>query len=845
MFNFDFRRTAIRKAVRIKNSLFFKAIKPLKVLLSIVTLSFFLVFLANELMNFQPINGSILLGLFLVFLSFTIPFFLAELFFNSKLKNPTLPPLTNVANLAEFLDFKTAKALFSAIKFSKKNNIFPLTPTLLFYFILKQNKEISFLLARLLLSTEAIMKEIPNYLSNERVKDSLSERIYSQKFEQVIKESLEKARKNRRSRIDIGDILVLLAKTEPVFGAFMLEADLRPDDIENVVSLWQEEEEKKKRRKRFWTKENLARQGSLGRTWASSYTITLDEYSKDLVYSVFQGGDNKIIGYKSEIEQTERILSSPGMNNVLLIGEPGVGVKNVIKAVAVKGSKGQSLPTVNYQRVLELNIPQMLARLKSFDEVEDKLDQIFQEVARAGNVILVIDDFHNFVGGREQTPGTIDITGLLASYLELPQFRIVAITSYKGLHKKIEENPSILNLFSKIEVKEPDIALTLKILQRIVPQLENKYGKLISYMAVKEVIELCDKYITDKPFPKKAEEVLEQSLIRIINQPKQWLLPEDVDKFVAQKTEIPVGNIKGEEKDILLDLENLIHQRIINQAEAVKDISTALRRARANLKERKGLMGGFLFLGPTGVGKTETSKALADIYFGSEKRMIRLDMSEFQSQRDIPRLLGSEGEEGLLTTPVRESPFSLILLDEIEKAHPNILNLFLQVLDEGHITDGLGRKVNFSNTIIIATSNAGYKIILQALEEKISTEETKQKLLDYIFEKSIFRPEFINRFNAVVVFKPLSRQNLLDISQLMLNKIRKGLEEKNIEFIITEELKEKIVKLGYDITFGARNLQRTIQDKVENPLAEALLRGDIKKGDSIEISAVNFKVRVI
>ena len=845
MFNFDFQKTPIYRAVKIEKSFFFQGIKVLKVFILIASLFFFVVFSVNDLKNIQGIQGSIPFGLGLILFSLTIPIVLIELFFNSRLKNPKLPQITSVSNLAEFLDFKTAKALNSAIKFARKKRIFPINPTLLFYFLLKQNSEISLVLDRLLLSSQEMMKNMPDFFLIENNKDNLSERIYSQKFEQVIKESLDLAQKRGRSRIEIGDLLIAFAQNEPVFGTFILEEDLRPIDVKNVVNLWQDNLERIRRRKRFWTKENLARQGSLGRTWAAGYTITLDEYSKDLAYSLFQGGNNRIIGYKSEIEQTERILSSPGMNNVLLIGEPGVGTENVIKAIAIKGSKGQSLPTVNYQRILELNIPQMLARLKSFDEVEDNLDKIFQESAKAGNVILVTNEFHNFVGGSEATPGTIDITGILASYLELPQFRLVAITSYKGLHKRVEENPSILNLFSKVEVKEPSKDLTLQILQRLVPQLEKKYGKSISYMALKEDIDLSDKYITDKPFPKKAEEVLEQSLVRIINQPRKWLLPEDVDKLVAQKTEIPVGSIKGKEKNILLDLENLIHQRIINQEEAVKDISTALRRARANIKERKGLMGGFLFLGPTGVGKTETSKALAAIYFGSEKRMIRLDMSEFQSQNDIPRLLGSAGEEGLLTTPVRENPFSLILLDEIEKAHPNILNLFLQVLDEGHITDGLGRKVNFSNTIIIATSNAGYKIILQSLKDKLDLATTKQKLLDYIFENSIFRPEFINRFNGVVVFKPLSKQNLLDISQLLLNKVKKGLEKKNIEFVITEELKEKMVELGYNITFGARNLQRTIQDKVENSLAEALLRGDIKKGDKIEVSAQNFKTKVI
>jgi len=299
------------------------------------------------------------------------------------------------------------------------------------------------------------------------------------------------------------------------------------------------------------------------------------------------------------------------------------------------------------------------------------------------------------------------------------------------------------------------------------------------------------------------------------------------------------------EKETLLNLENLIHQKIVNQQEAVKEISIAMRRARAGIGPKLRPMGTFLFFGPTGVGKTETSKALAEIYFGGIGKMIRLDMSEFQAISDIPRLIGAVSPvemQGLLTTQVRETPFSLVLLDEIEKAHPDILNLFLQVLDEGHITDGQGRKVIFTNTIIICTSNAGSDMIFKEIESGQKIE--KDKILSALFKKKIFKPEFVNRFDASVIFHPLTKENLLQIAGLMLNSLKKSLKEKEIDFEITEPLKAKIVTLSYKPEFGAREMRRVIQDKVENSVAQALLSDKIKKEDKIEINPENFEVIV-
>jgi len=570
----------------------------------------------------------------------------------------------------------------------------------------------------------------------------------------------------------------------------------------------------------------------------------LDRFSIDLSEMVKRQGFPETVGHQKEISAMERILSRrESKNNVLIVGESGSGRKSMIQALTIKSVLGESLPEINYKRVAQLDLPALISQVKSQEEIASILDTIFKEVITAGNIILVIDEFHNFVGEISRA-GTFDISGVISPYLPLLSFQIVAITTFEGLHKNIEQNSSILSLFEKVEVSEISERETLLLLENLALNLEVKYKKFISYPALRDIINYCLKYITSAPFPEKAMNLLDEVMVYLTQTKDRILLPKHVAKIVSEKTQIPVGEVEAKEKEILLNLETVLHRKIINQEEAVKEVSAALRRARADLTIRKGPMGCFLFLGPTGVGKTETSKALAEIYFGSENRMIRLDMSEFQNVTDTPRLLGSPEEEGLFTTQVRERPFSLILLDEIEKAHPNILNLFLQVLDEGHLTDGLGRKVDFKNSIIIATSNAGYQVILEALKKDKAMPEIKDELLDFLFKEGIFRPEFINRFDAVIVFKSLTKENLLDIAELLLQKLKKNLKEKEIEFVITQPLKEKIMELGYRPVFGAREMRRVIQDKIENVLAQGFLSGQLKRGDKVEIDPAEFKLKI-
>ncbi|MCK4453729.1 ATP-dependent Clp protease ATP-binding subunit [Candidatus Parcubacteria bacterium] len=848
-FYFDLKKAKIFQAVRWERHPVFRWAGFLKKLF----LFFFALF---SFLCFLTFFNDFFLGLSFIFLSLALWFLIFEAFFNLKLSQPELKiKLKKVAlkpgknNLAEFLTLQLAKAVWKSIKWARRKKLSEINSTALFYYLLLDNKKLNFIFSRAIINIKEVKKVLKEYLKKSFINASFVEKLkprevlYSDDFQETISESLKIAQKREHQRIEIGDLITALSKTNPVFREILVKSELKLEDIEKL-SYWLERIEKEiEQRKRFWDLENLNKKATFAKNWSAGYTITLDKYSFDWSRTMRLEGFGVMVGHKQEISEMERILSRLEINNALLVGKPGSGRKNIVQALARKTFLGQSLDKLNYKRIVELDLPSLLSRIENFEEVEFTLNKIFEEVISAGNIILIIDEFHSFVG-EETKPGVIDISGILTPFLRLPQLQIIAITTFAGLHKNIEKNSSLIGLFEKIEVSEISEKETITVLENLVPLLEKKYKRFIAYPALKNIVSYSGRYLPAAPFPKKAIDLLDEIMVYAYSQSKKHLvLQEDVAKIVSAKTEIPVGEIEAKERNILLNLENLLHKRIINQETAVKEVSSALRRARVEISQRKKPMGTFLFLGPTGVGKTETSKALAETYFGSEKRMIRLDMSEFQNIKDIPRLIGSMEQEGFLTTKVREDPFSLILLDEIEKAHPNILNLFLQVLDEGHITDGLGRKVIFSNSIIIATSNAGAEVIWKDIRLNKKLDIIKEDLLSLLFERKKFRPEFINRFDAVVIFRPLTKENLSDIAELMLGKIKRNLKkQKEVDFVITEKLKEKIVDLGYSPTFGAREMRRVIADRVENLLAISFLKKEIKRGDKIAVNPETFEI---
>jgi len=843
--NFNLENTDILRAIKMERFPLFRFagfFKNVFLLLFVIAL----LFVGFSFFNFT--SGYSSSRMMVLFLSAYLIFWDIDLFLKLKIKKIKTPLDvfgTDVNlddhNLAEFLDFDTAKIVLDSVNFCKRKRT-PINSTSLFYSAVKFGKNVNVICVRLGLDPQKLKTDLKNYLEKSKKSDA-DIGVFSDDFKKTIESAFKISIERQHTSIGEEEILSALAKQDEFFNKILVDYDLKPQDVENLTLWLDSAEDLIEKNRKFWTRENLLRKGSFGKDFSSGYTITLDKFSIDWRKIVSKWKVREIIGHKKEIEEAEVILAKSNLSNVLIVGEPGTGRKSIIEALAQKCYLGTSLPQLNNKRVVELDTVSLAARIPNFEELESTLDQIFSEVAMSGSVILVINDLENFVGQKVQKAGAFDISGILSKYLPVRDFQFIAITSYEGLHKNIERESSFASMFQKVEVPEVTEQETINILQSSALELEYNRKVFILYPSIREIVNLTARYMPSLSFPRKALDVLDEAVVYVQSLREKVVMPHHIAEIVSKKTGIPIGKMEVKEKEVLLNLENLIHNRIVNQEEAVKQISVAMRRARIGIASKTRPMGTFLFLGPTGVGKTETAKALAQIYFGSEKKMIRLDMSEFQAVSDIPRLIGAISPtemQGLLTTPVRETPFSLVLLDEIEKAHPNILNLLLQVLDEGHITDGQGRKVVFSSTIIICTSNAAADIIFKQVEANQAIE--KDKLLNEIFERNIFKPELVNRFDATVIFHPLTKDNLMKIAELSLQGLQKNLKDKDIDFEITESLKEKIVELSYKPQFGAREMRRVVQDKVEDAVASALLADKIKKGDRFEINSETFEI---
>lgn len=826
---FDFKKTKIYPAL--KWNFLFKVNKVVFYLLFIPLLGSLLLFIFPSLSFYLPFGK----GVFFIVFPLIVSTRLFELFFDSYLKKPLSKKVTRDVlaefgrkNLASYLDFETSKAVFTL-----KNRRRPFSSSRLALELLAR-EEGQFVLQRLLIPFNKLKRDLKRGIKKE---EELGEESFKRTMVLAFKSALER----ENGPVRTSDVLFALAKRSAPFQETLITHDLYPRDVRNLAHIWERTMEKIEEGKKFWKFKNLLRKGSLGRDFAAGYTLVLDSFSTNLTKTIERMGEVELVGRRREMKRLERLLSNDETDNVLLVGPQGCGREALVLALASKMTFGETSEALNYKRVLSLKGERIVSQAEDRETVLKLLERVFKEATSVKNTVIVIENIHDLLVTPERG-GLFDASGMLANFMDQAHFKLIGVSNPVEFHRKIEPKSSVDNLFEKVHLGSMSKEETILVLQRNVPFFEAEKDLFIPYPVLRDIVNYADKFLTEYAFPEKALKLLSETASHVETKKDKRVTREDVAEVVSQKTKVPVGKIGKEEREVLLNLESLIHKRLIDQEEAVREISEALRRRRSKVGKQEGPIGTFLFMGPTGVGKTETAKSLARVYFGDKKRMIRFDMSEFQNKEDIKRLIGDRNESGRLSEEVRSAPFSLLLLDEIEKAHPDILNVFLHILDEGYFTDGMGREVSLKNTIIIGTSNAGYKLILEGIEKGISMPKIKEKIISYVFDRGIFRPEFVNRFDAVVIFKALSQENLLDIAGIMLGDLQKRLKEENfIDLLITDKLKQKVVELSYEPRFGAREMKRVIQDKVEDALAEAILAQKIKKGDQVRVDE-NFKV---
>ena len=653
------------------------------------------------------------------------------------------------------------------------------------------------------------------------------------------------------------------------------------------------------------------------RAKAKSTTPTLDQYSRDLTEYAREGKLDPVIGRELEIQRVIQILSRRTKNNPCLVGEPGVGKTAIAEGLAIKIVEGNIPEIIKDKRVLTLDLSGMVAGSKYRGEFEERIKKVISEVMNDGNVLLFLDEIHTIIGagGAE---GAIDASNILKPSLARGELQLIGATTREEYRKYIEKDAALERRFQPVVIEEPSEEEAVLILKGLRDSYEVHHNVKITDDALVAAVKMSSRYINDRYLPDKAIDLMDEAASKVrlstyITSPELKELEKEIERLEEDKelaikkeayerageikkeqeeiankinilqvksekekqetklivgeneiadiisswTKIPVKKLAEEETERLRNLESILHERVIGQEEAVTGVSRAIRRGRVGLKDPNRPIGSFLFLGPTGVGKTELCKALAEAMFGSENAMIRVDMSEYMEKHSISKLIGSPpgyvgyDEGGQLSEKVRRNPYSVILFDEVEKAHPDVFNILLQVLDDGHITDAQGRKVSFKNAIIIMTSNAGAQNIISPKRLGFATitddKEDYKKMKDGVMEevKRIFKPEFINRIDEIIVFHSLTKEDIRSIVGIMLKSIiKRAKQQMNISIEINEEIIDYIAEVGFDRNYGARPLRRAIQTKIEDKLAEEVLEGNVHTGDMVQVQLVDKEIKI-
>lgn len=632
----------------------------------------------------------------------------------------------------------------------------------------------------------------------------------------------------------IGEWVLFLKLALDEYAQVFRELDVQRDTLLAVLE-WTKANATANRYRKLWKyKSSLKPKNTVNRSFTSTYTSVLNQFSEDLTVEMAKGEDRMVyaVSRENEIEQIVSNLRQADRAAVLMIGEAGVGKTTILKSLAVKMVVEDVPKELKDKRLVVFDFNKAINQAKSTNELRDLIAKIFDEVEKSRNVILVIDDLDGLINIKDDSAG--EIIAVMVKALEEKKVKLVATCTNSGFVRSIKPNQVLADLFDIVQINEPLPEVALQILFDEQKNLESKYGKEIQFGAFRSAIDLTVRYDTTRLLPSKALDVLEDACVLAGENNLKYVSAKEVEAVVSRDTGMKVGELGASEGEKLQKLEARMHERIIGQDKAVLEVVNAIKRVRAGLTGGNKPIASLMFFGPTGVGKTEVARTLTDIYFGNEKLLTRLDMSEFQEDDNVKRLIGyQDGNNfipGQLTEKVRQNPFSLILLDEIEKANPRVLDLFLQVLDEGRINDGAGRKVDFKNTIIIATSNVGSTQIATLLQSGGNYEEVQRIGLSEL--KKNFRIEFLNRFDKLIMFKPLNRLEVEKIASLMLAKVQTKLADQGIQITFSPEFVNRMASMGYSPTYGAREMQRIIQENVENVVADKIVKGELKSGDS-------------
>ena len=687
--------------------------------------------------------------------------------------------------------------------------------------------EVSVVFGRLGLNFEQVQEPLQRRLMNEAGGQPT---VFSDEVEQLLIEAFVNAYGRERTEVSPLELFFEAYKADEFVQELLYDLDVDEEKLLNVVEWIRITETLRERYESFREAAAFKPTGAMNRAMTSVVTPNLDAVSEDLTTAAVKNQLPLLIGRDNEMDALFRVIEGGGQS-VVLVGPEGVGKSTMLAGVAERMVAEDVPDILKDKRLVSLSIPHLLSG--SGSEAYERLMRVMTDVVKARNVVLAIPNIDQLVGVSSGQQA--DLAALVADILDRGVTFAIATTTPRAYTGKLER--SVLNrVLQKVDVPEPDPNTAIHVLESKIGGIEYEHNVIFSYDAVDKAVRLTDRYMHEKYLPEKAVSVCKETALQVSKTKGKnaMVSGEDVADIVSSKTNIPVSDVSKDEKETLLNLEDKMHERMVDQEEAVSAVASALRRARAQLREGDRPIATFLFMGPTGVGKTELAKTIADVYFGDEEAMLRFDMSEYQDTDSIARLIGSpnSNQGGQLTEAVRKNPFSIVLLDEFEKANPDILNIFLQVFDDGRLTDAAGRTIDFTNTILVATSNAGAEYIQDAVERETPVEKIKTRLINEKL-KGIYKPELLNRFDGVMVFKPLSMDDVTKIARLMIKDVAKQLEPKGIALRATDEAVSELAEKGYDPKFGARPLQRVIQEEVNDAIANALLEGTVERRDTI------------